>query len=30
MSPALRQLFVEYSEAHQHPVNRLTHKIAIR
>jgi uncharacterized membrane protein YGL010W len=29
MSPALRALFQDYAESHQHPTNRLTHKVAI-
>lgn len=29
MSPALEALFVDYSGSHQHPTNRLTHKVAI-
>jgi uncharacterized membrane protein YGL010W len=29
MNPKLKQLFVEYADAHRHPMNRLTHKIAI-
>ena len=29
MSPALRTLFQDYAESHQHPTNRLTHKVAI-
>ncbi len=29
MRPALRTLFQEYDRCHQHPTNRLTHKIAI-
>ncbi|SRR5690606_8864090 len=29
MSPKLRALFEEYEEVHRHPINRLTHKIAI-
>lgn len=29
MNPKLRALFEEYAEAHRHPTNRLTHKIAI-
>jgi uncharacterized membrane protein YGL010W len=29
MNPALVRLFDEYADAHRHPVNRLTHKIAI-
>lgn len=29
MNPKLVALFEEYEEAHEHPINRLTHKIAI-
>lgn len=29
MNPRLRALFEEYADAHRHPINRLTHKIAI-
>lgn len=29
MNPKLEALFVEYTDAHRHPMNRLTHKIAI-
>lgn len=29
MNPKLRALFEEYEEVHRHPMNRLTHKIAI-
>lgn len=29
MNPKLRALFEEYADAHRHPINRLTHKIAI-
>ena len=29
MHPTLKRLFEEYTEAHQHPMNRWTHKIAI-
>ncbi|AKU90100.1 DUF962 domain-containing protein [Vulgatibacter incomptus] len=29
MNPRMRALFEEYAEAHRHPTNRLTHKIAI-
>jgi uncharacterized membrane protein YGL010W len=29
MSPTLTRLFIEYADAHQHPTNRLTHKVAI-
>lgn len=29
MSPKLRALFEEYEDVHRHPINRLTHKIAI-
>lgn len=29
MSPRLRALFEEYEDVHRHPMNRLTHKIAI-
>jgi uncharacterized membrane protein YGL010W len=29
MNPKLEALFVEYADAHRHPMNRLTHKVAI-
>ncbi|MEK7484349.1 MAG: Mpo1-like protein [Planctomycetota bacterium] len=29
LKPVLKRYFEEYAEAHQHPTNRLTHKIAI-
>lgn len=29
MRPALVRLFEEYAESHRHPMNRLTHKVAI-
>ncbi len=29
MNPKLRALFEEYEDVHRHPINRLTHKIAI-
>lgn len=29
MNPKLRAYFLEYDETHRHPMNRLTHKIAI-
>ena len=29
LKPKLRALFVEYADCHRHPMNRLTHKIAI-
>ncbi len=29
LNPALNALFTEYADAHRHPTNRLTHKIAI-
>jgi len=29
LNPTLQKHFQEYSEYHQHPVNRLTHKVAI-
>ena len=29
MSPRLAALFTEYADCHRHPMNRLTHKIAI-
>ncbi len=29
MNPTLARLFEEYADAHRHPMNRLTHKVAI-
>lgn len=29
MKPRLRDLFVEYDACHQHPMNRLTHKVGV-